>query len=466
MNLQHKSTQAAKRSVRLKIFLSVCFFLSISGCTDSFLDVKPDKKLVIPQTLNDLQAMLDNTDKMNVYGPSVAVISADDYYVTSSDWNSLTDITARNAYIWDDDLFNDRENNDWSYPYVTVLYSNIVLENLQKIAKDSRNASTWNNIKGAALIFRAYSFYQLSQLFMKPYDPASASADPGIPLRLSSDLNEKSVRSTVKETYDRMIMDASEAATLLDLVPKFKSRPSRPAAYGLLARIYLSMNDYEKAGRYADSCIKLYDTPLIDYNNLNPNASFPIPLYNQEVIFHTKMFARSILSSRSKVDSILYKQYETNDLRKNIFFKSGTNNTVTFKGSYDGSSGIFSGIAVDEMYLVRAECYARTGKVGKAVDDLNLLMKRRYKAGTFVPFKLTSDEEVLLIILRERRKELLFRGLRWTDLRRLNLDDRFKVTLKRELNGITHELAPRSNKYVLPIPASVIETTGMSQNQR
>ncbi|MGV6946452.1 RagB/SusD family nutrient uptake outer membrane protein, partial [Sphingobacterium kyonggiense] len=85
---------------------------------------------------------------------------------------------------------------------------------------------------------------------------------------------------------------------------------------------------------------------------------------------------------------------------------------------------------------------------------------------TFIPFSSDNDETVLRFILDERRKELIWRGLRWSDLRRLNKDSRFSKTITRNIDGKIYTLEPNSPKYVLPIPNSVILNNSMQQNPR
>ncbi|HSU50550.1 MAG TPA: RagB/SusD family nutrient uptake outer membrane protein, partial [Segetibacter sp.] len=123
------------------------------------------------------------------------------------------------------------------------------------------------------------------------------------------------------------------------------------------------------------------------------------------------------------------------------------------------------GIATDEVYLTRAECNARAGNITAAMSDLNSLMSKRWKAGAFVPFAATNTSDALTLILQERRKETLFRGLRWLDLRRLNSEGA-NITLTRNLNGQLYTLAPNDPKYVLPIPPDVVSLSGMAQNER
>lgn len=69
-------------------------------------------------------------------------------------------------------------------------------------------------------------------------------------------------------------------------------------------------------------------------------------------------------------------------------------------------------------------------------------------------------------ILTERRKELLFRDLRWMDLKRLNKEPAYETMLIRTFNGVTYTLKPNDPRYALPLPRNVINLTGMSQNPR
>jgi hypothetical protein len=122
------------------------------------------------------------------------------------------------------------------------------------------------------------------------------------------------------------------------------------------------------------------------------------------------------------------------------------------------------------MYLTRAECYARTGDKDKAMDDLNKLLENRWYTGTYTYQTAATSDEALTKVLEERRKELLMRGLRWSDLRRLNKDNTRKKDLVRSLtiNGVTttYTLPPNDLRYVLLIPKNVIDNSSITQNPR
>ena len=122
-------------------------------------------------------------------------------------------------------------------------------------------------------------------------------------------------------------------------------------------------------------------------------------------------------------------------------------------------------MAVDELFLIAAECYARMNQVSTAINKLNELLITRWKTGTFVNFTASTKEEALAVILAERRKELLIRGLRWSDLKRYNRDGA-NITLTRTVNGKNFQLPPNDLRYAIAIPEEIIELTQIPQNPR
>ncbi len=430
----------------------------ISGSCKKYLDVNSNPTQAEPSTLQDLQALLDVPSGINYNLPSLSNVVADEYYYTSGDYaNQPFDLQMN--HIWDP---NATSIIDWQYLFQPVYISNVVLSTLPNIPVDNLNVSTYNNIKGQALFFRAFMFYHAAQLWCKPYS-TDALNDPGIPIRTVPDINIKSTRSTVMETYDRIIQDLQDAINLLPETNISFSRPNKAAAFGALARTYLSMRDYANAGRFADSCLKRYTT-LIDFNSLTASSSSPIDRTNVEDIFYA-VNGFPAVSSGETIDTILYNTYSANDLRKTVYFYSISNGVYGYKGSYAGADNGFCGIGTDEMYLIRAEASARAGNKDAAMSDLNTLLLKRWKTNTFIPFTATDANNALTQILLERRKELFFRGTRWTDIRRLNLENA-NLTLKRVLNGITYTLQPNDLRTVMLIPWDAINLSGMQQNPR
>ena len=114
------------------------------------------------------------------------------------------------------------------------------------------------------------------------------------------------------------------------------------------------------------------------------------------------------------------------------------------------------GINVGEMWITEAEALCREGDIDGALFALNTLRKKRYVAASYTDITERDPETLLSLILEERRRELMFKGMRWFDLKRLNKEPRFAKTVTHELLGETYTLEPNSPHYVLPFPSKVI----------
>lgn len=453
-----------KTNYYLIITLSVSLVLC-AGCKKDWLNKKPDISMVVPSTLADLQALLDNTlQAFNAGNCIFGEIGSDDYYLTAKSYSTIS-TNMRNAYVWAKEIYTVRTTTDWLRPYTQVYYSNVVLEALKNMSSDKVSVEEFNSIRGSALFYRSFAYYDMAQIFCAPFDAQNPSL-LGLPLKLSSNLNINPPRSTLGETYNLIIEDLKNAIKLLPRTQKYKTRPTKAAAYGLLARTYLSMRDYGNAYLYSDSCLLLHST-LLTYSNLNANSPTPLPKFNEEVIFFNTASDATFNTSNAIVDSLLYQSYNSNDLRRTIFFKKDAAGLPRLFGRYSASTiAIFDGLAVDEMYIIRAESNARLGNFKNAIDDLNILLNTRWKPGSFTPYVATNADEALTIILNERRKELCFRGLRWSDLRRLNKDSKLAISLKRSLNEQTYTLPPNDNRYVYPLPQLETDYNNLIQNPR
>jgi SusD family. len=441
-----------------------------SGCLKKErLNEPPVSNFRTPTTLDDLQMLLeDNT--VNNTSPEMGELSADNYYLSPLSALLATTIEY-NTYTWSKDIFMGMGGiADWMDPYKQVYNSNVILKTLKGITRTTANSVQFNTVKGSALFLRGYAFYNLAQLFILPYDEQTAASDPGLPLRLSDNVLEVSVRSTIKETYERILADITEAENLLnnEVDINHPNRPSKPAAMALLSRTYLSMGKYDSAGIYADRCLNLYNK-LLDYNTLSTNSNYPFRTANPEILFYNEIpksnILRALIAKGTIVDSTLYTSYSTDDLRHSLYFVLTSELMPTIRSSYTGTTLLFSGLATDEVYLTRAECLARAGDVAAALHDLNTLLQNRYKKDAFTPINASNAGNALQIILQERRKELAFRNTRWTDIRRLNKEGK-GIHLKRMVNNIKYELPPNDKRYALPFPPDVIAMSGMPQNER
>jgi len=460
---------APVRSVCLA--MTIAILMAFAGCSKQkdWLEEKTNKSAVVPKTLADFQALLDNSNQvMNAKFSTSGLVGSDNIYANPTALAALSEVQ-RNLYLWNKDIFTDGYGYEWATLYAVIASANIVIEGLANL---SSSLPEYQNIKGEAYFFRAYAFYTLAQVYCKPYS-ASAESDAGLPLRLTADVNTIYQRSSLADTYKQIIADATEAAKDLKLTQQYNMRPNRAAANALLAKATLNKADFNSSLSYANLALEDHNE-LLDYNSsaINMNSANRFKAYgagNPEILFYaeTQMYSAVLAYAANPVEisGELYALYNADDLRKDIFYK--LNNGPRFVGSYTGRDRTFCGIATNEVTLIKAECEARNGEYGSAGQTINQLLVKRYKTGTYTPVIFENKDEALSFVLTERRKELpVVANIRWEDLRRLNLEPQFQKTITREVNGTLYTLLPNDKRYVLPIPNEEIILSGIKQNER
>lgn len=451
----------------------IFFFLSCNKAND-WLNEPRSKRDIIFSTLNDYQDLLNNTSVFNLPLSTIGIIGSDNLIVRDQAIQSIS-VIERNAYLWNKDIYEDKTSFEYNFGYQAINYSNIVISGIEELGRNVENAKEFDFIKGQAHFFRAYFYFELASLFCKPFVLETSKIDKGLSLRISPDINEILKRATIFDTYKLILNDAEIAVNLLPESTKFKSQPSKSAARLLLARIYLNMSDYENAWKYADLCLN-NNRALIDFNEIpSLNLPFRFPDFNgvnAEILFYAQgsLYQSTVASDNlaiSLVDTTFFRQYDLDDLRRVYYYREFDSVSVKFKGGYTGGISNFCGLATNEAILIRAETNVRLGRLEDALNDLNRLLRARYKRGTYVEHISSDPDSLLRKVLLERRKELPFTGnIRWQDLRRLNLDPRLATSIFRKVNGILKELKPNDNLYVLPIPQSEINLAGLEQNER
>lgn len=446
----------------------VLTLLLFSKC-EKFLEEKSDKKLSVPTTIEDFQAMLNNhNDHSNDYCAS-GEVSSDDYYLLEADYNSLQYESDKRLYTWQPDYVSRPQpsaGNEWFNCYRGIYACNAIIKGLED---NNLNGTRADLVKGQALVYRAARYLDGVQIWAPIYNKQTANTDLGMVLRIDPDMNIPSVRSTVQQTYDLIINDLLEAIALLPEAQLSTALPSKAAAHGLLARTYLYMGDYERALLHAQHTLQFTSAQVIDFNTLDPNADFPIPTTNfisKETILWTNInYAYPLAQSVARISTSLYNMYSDSDLRKVIYFMQNVDNTYSFKGTHYGGLSFMNILTPAEMLLIVAECNARLGNLSNSADALNQLLVKRYRTTEFSPHTFNDWETALKTILDERRKELVMRGLRWPDIKRLNRDG-YDILLTRTVNGETITLPPNDLRYAIAIPEEVIEIGGVQQNPR
>ncbi|WP_186758651.1 RagB/SusD family nutrient uptake outer membrane protein [Echinicola salinicaeni] len=435
----------------------------LSAC-DSFLDPRPDHSVLVPETLEDIQALLDNTVVFNTQA-GLTSIASDEFWTTDEGWAALSNPAEQATYIWADDPYQGGVTNVWAGPYEQVFYANVALKGLETYSGEKDKG--FYELLGTAHFHRAYAYLQLLQVYAPLYkEGEDNSSQMGIVLRDEPDVQVDPVRSNLEASYQALFMDINLAIDNLPTNTTPKTRPTKSVAWGLMARASLMVGDYQTALEASEKVLEAHPESL-DFNELDPAASRPFDKFNAELIYYSSLQNYSYMNgNETYVDTDLMDVYEENDLRKSLYFTEMEGGLYQYTGKLTGNSRFFGGIAIGEMLIIASEAAFRTGDLNKAKGYLNRLLEKRYTTGTWEGLDHLENEDVLDRILVERQKELIGRGLRWADLRRLNQEASTQMTLERNLNNKVYTLDPNSPKYIFPIPPEEIRESGIEQNPR
>ena len=321
----------------------------------------------------------------------------------------------------------------WRAAYKALLGVNLVLKNVKANETDADIL----NAKGENLFLRSMLFFDLVRLFGRPYYQGPET-NAGIPLILApiTSLSDRPLRATIKETYDQIIKDLLEAATLMTK-KQSNSYAGKYAAYALLSRVYLYMGGTmaspdksfnQKAIQYADSVIMnggytlLQGTAYKNYyaasNETNAETIWGLNhTVNSSVTSQTFQYPTlpNYTGSWARPSSDFLNLLTTNDLRKNYYkvkpYPNNTTDTIQVEKYGINYTAIYSNSPVHylrlaEMYLNRAEAKVKSGDNNGALADLNII---RVRAGLIAAAGLTG-QALLDEILTQRRIELAFEG--------------------------------------------------------
>ncbi|HEV8286567.1 MAG TPA: RagB/SusD family nutrient uptake outer membrane protein [Chitinophagaceae bacterium] len=398
--------------------------------------------------------------------------------------NASLDFGNRNGapHRWDFTSDDYSIRDIWSGYYSALTNVNISIDGFNKIVPaNATETGDLNRYKGDAYLARAFYYHQLIQLFAKPYEPATAASDLGVPLVLEYNISAQPERATVKAVYDQILSDINQAKTLLSAVSGVQgsTRFTKDAVTALEARVKLNMQDWAGAKAAADVLISSATYPLI-----NTQAAFtsywqtdtktetilqlqtiaPSELANANSIYlgfipSTSRYTPDFIPSQWVVD-----KYEATDIRKAAYFaqkpltiQGASYSNVWLVNKYPGNPALFTGantnyqhapkvFRIAEMYLISAEAGARAG--GAAETDAQAKLNSLRTARGLTALSGLTGAALLDAVKDERFCELAFEGFRLLDLKR------WHEGFTRHDPQNTNMLTTGANYYTLSIPAN------------
>lgn len=505
------------------------------SCSD-FLEPKSESEY-IPKEATSLNEMLLGSAYVSASGSVdlLRTISLLDDDIMCSDVDAEEDGLYASAYevcqaffTWQPDACVTAEQLDqnvtiWEVYYSVIRGANAALDYIDDVAGTDDEK---NSVKAQALALRGYYYFQLVNFFGAPYNYDKKAA--GVPLKLTSALESQELpRNSVEEVYSQVLEDLKEAEKLYKSLPedmqfKRNGRTSLPMVQLLLSRVYLYMENWAEAARYAQLVIDNKNFSLVDLNTFTSTQKEAY--YNfatqecPETIWvfgsvRTYCSDFEVMMKREVVDeywgdtytysfyflnasSDLVSRYLENDLRKTKSLVSEVYlDQETYQGVATGAYLPFGKFAISKSYygvpqvittsnqgyfahtFRLAEAYLNLAEASVLREDedgtatalkvLNDLRERRFE--NHVSLTGLTGTALLEKVREERRLELCFEGFRWFDLRRYGMPS---ITHDwKTSNGIggknvtRYILQAKDPFYTLPIPEYIMEMNrALTQN--
>ena len=515
-------------------FSIIALGLTLTSC-DDWLDKLPDNRMEL-QTPSDVSNLL-----VSAY-PSAHPAYLLEMYSDNTDdcvnpsWSEASRFQAQ-AYNWEDITETGEDESPqelWNRHYLAIASANAAID----LIEGKGSPAEYSEQLGEALLCRAYAMFQLSTVFCKAYNPATASTDLGLPYPTHPEKVVGTVytRGTMEDLYGQIDKDLQRG---LPLVSSNYSKPkfhfNTDAAKAFAARFYLYKGDFAKAITYAtevlgaDPTAKARDWDAYSALNMNqqirPEAwvsadekcnfllqtvysewgaiSGPY-LYGEKYAHSYRITYDEDIASKGPfgaANSTFKQRVWSNTALANLFHRK-----MPYEFEYtDLQAGIgfahaeYAVFTTEQLLLERAEAYALSGELQKAVDDYNTIMKIYQKypktftlkqivdfyngVNYYTPKKATvkkhfvkpvytidaegSDQEALLqAILHLRRIMEVGEGYRMQDVKRYGI-----VIYRRQTNtsftisAVTDSLTVDDPRRAIQLPQDVI-TSGLEPNDR
>lgn len=343
----------------------------------------------------------------------------------------------------------------WTLGYQAIFSANTVIDAID----ENTNDAIQKQLLGENLFLRALIHHDLVRVFGRPYTNGDPTQNLGIMIRNNADPNDIPPRSTVKECYDFIVSDLLKAAEYMN-EEKSNIYASKEVAYALLARMYLYMGENDNAIQYADMVINSGRYELLNTEDYRKYFTF-FPEENQETIFAIKLLPTENQGKASigsmfngfggwgeiyaspSYRELIYKNTEdaridfiqphfdgdkipdpTEDCGYKVQKRNGLSKYYNVKYTNEGGIEMLSSVIrlrLAEMYLIKAEAFAKKGEDANAIEMVDILRQRAGLTGKqLFENDMQGYTSVLDVVMDERRLELAWEGHRSYDVYRNN----------------------------------------------
>lgn len=364
----------------------------------------------------------------------------------------------------------------WQMHFKTITVANIAIQRIPEISMD---ATLRTRLVNEAKFIRGLMYFDLVRMF------------GDVPLLTKEVEDLKPARAAASAVYDLIISDLTAAEDLPAGYPagNGKGRATSGAAKSMVAKVYLTRKEYDKAAAKALEVINSNQYQLWDdfadvfklSSRNGKEAIFSVGFgdgggaisFWEAGQFNVRLLPREL--SEEGVENAqgwqiptlnLYDSYDANDRRRAVTFvtevhnKNGTTTEIrpyiqkywdsTAEPKANGSANDYPVIRYADVLLMYAEASNELGNAATAHEYINRVRKRaRFNGTAFLNvlpdyIGLTKDQ-FKAAVLKERRMEFVAEGQRWFDLARTG-------TLETLVPIAKPGVVPQAKNYLFPIP--------------
>jgi hypothetical protein len=453
--------------------------LLLVSCDDEFLNPKPetaiDKNDVFDSYETAQAALVGVYDQLSRYGfeglfvPIMSDLTGEDVMISpENNYNWFVAVYQLN--VLPNYTFSD---SPWWIGYKVIFDANQIIANANSMTDATDEQK--NQLIGEAKVLRAFTMLRLAQIFAPAYK-ANPEA-PSILLATEPLVHDDPDigRAPLSAVYTQMEDDLLSAIKLLEYKDDLEDKGffDKRAAQAILARVYLNMEEWEKARDMA--VLAHQDVELMSINDLfdgfyyrNSETIYTVaytPDDNNVYLSIPSFYYPVAGYSSMRANNHFVEQFAQNDARGRFFLMEpeiDTERYLIVKFLHYQQVGVAERISIraSEMHLIEAECEAELGNNKAAQEALHKIQSR---ANPGVKKSTAIGQELIDEILLERRKELVGEGFRWNDIKR-----RQSPFVRTGDHWVKFDFEASDEDYyrlTYPIPQSEIDNNTMLSNE-
>ncbi|MEO6349005.1 MAG: RagB/SusD family nutrient uptake outer membrane protein [Aquaticitalea sp.] len=368
----------------------------------------------------------------------------------------------------------------WNSRYSVINNFNRLLTAAATITPSSADQDAYNNILAQCYAFRAFAHYELLLYYGFDFmDDASL----GVPYVDYVSTDATPARNTTGEVLVAIQADLDQALALFPAGTSDINFATPDFVTFLRARIALESGDNSAVIPLCTSLIAKY--PLANqlqyFNMFNEDADVTEVVYKYDNVQGFDYGINFIWNfsgqgPKFEISHSLFDLIQDDDIRKAVILDPASDvaDDLLIVGKYPINADTqaindFKAMRISEIYLIRAEAYAKSGQLGLAAADVLAVQTARHSAAPS-PISYGNLLEAINGIIAEKRIELAYEGHRYTDIKRVKSITNQGIergSFPGDCGGAYPCSLPVSSpKFIFPIPTGELNANPVISDQQ